>query len=241
MRIDRYLSTALGISRKDAAVLIKKGAVAIGGVQAKSKDAQAEGLITVNGQAVEYHEHVHIMLNKPAGVLTAARDKNAPTVMQFIDPALVKRGISPVGRLDKDVTGLLIFTTDGELNHRLTSPLRDVPKVYIAKVNGVLTDEDAALMSGGMNLGDFTAKPAKLEILGESSGRLTVTEGKFHQVKRMFDKVGKPVEELRRISVAGVEIDGTETLAEGECRELSEQEVRRLYSVAGIKQGEVAE
>ena len=238
MRIDRYLSAALGISRKDAAALIKKGAVTMDGKPVSSKDAHVTGTVSANGSVVNYQENVHIMMNKPAGYLTAARDQNAPTVMQLVDPASARRGISPVGRLDKDVTGLLIFTTDGELNHRLTSPAYCVPKVYIATVNGILTEDDIAFMAAGMNLGDFTAQPAVLEIIGRNVGKLTVTEGKFHQVKRMFEKISKPVERLMRQSVAGVELD--ETLAEGECRELTDEEIAALYAAAKLKKGGTA-
>ncbi len=231
MRIDRYLSLSLGISRKEAAALIRKGAVLMDGATVSSKEQKVSGQVTVNGDAVCYQEHIHLMMNKPAGVLTAARDKSAPTVMELIDPVFVKRGISPVGRLDKDVTGLLIFTTDGELNHRLASPSRAVPKVYTAKVNGILTQGDIAAFERGLELRDFTARPAQLEIMEESVGRLTVTEGKFHQVKRMFAAVGKPVEKLRRNSLATVELDAS--LAEGEWRQLLPEEIETLYRAVG--------
>ncbi|MGI5899462.1 MAG: pseudouridine synthase [Christensenellales bacterium] len=236
MRIDRYLSLSLGISRKEAAALIRKGAVLMDGAAVVSKDQQVKGKVTANGVEIRYQEHVHLMLNKPAGVLTAARDRSAPTVMELIDPVFVKRGIAPVGRLDKDVTGLLIFTTDGELNHKLTSPSWGIPKVYTAKVNGVLTEGDVAAFETGLELGEFTARPARLEILDDSKARLTVTEGKFHQVKRMFAAVGKPVEILRREMMGEVALDGS--LAEGEWRPLLPEEVNALYkAVEGTRQG----
>jgi 16S rRNA pseudouridine516 synthase len=233
MRIDRYLSLSLGISRKEAAALIRKGAVLMDSLAVTTKEQRVRGEVTVNGDAVLYQEHVHLLMNKPAGVLTAARDRSAPTVMELIDPVYVKRGISPVGRLDKDVTGLLIFTTDGELNHRLTSPSRGVPKVYTAKVNGILTEGDIDVFERGLELRDFTARPAKLEIIEDNIGRLTVIEGKFHQVKRMFAAVGKPVEELRRDSMATVALDAS--LAEGQWRPLLPDEIKTLYRAAGMR------
>ncbi|MBQ4637141.1 MAG: pseudouridine synthase, partial [Clostridia bacterium] len=166
------------------------------------------------------------MMNKKAGVLTAARDKNAPTVMDELPQAALRRGISPVGRLDKDVTGLLLFTTNGELNHRLTSPKRNVEKRYIAKVDGVLSQNDIKLFEEGLDLGDFIAKPGKLSILEPNVGQVIVTEGKFHQVKRMFEKVGKPVLELKRVETAGVLLD--ESLLPGQFRPLTQDEISLL-------------
>ena len=236
MRIDLYLSMALGISRREAAVLIKSGVVLIDGNTTAKKDVRVPigGKVIVNGRDVAAREHIHLMMNKPAGYLTAVRDRSAPTVMEFVDPVYIKRGVSPVGRLDKDVAGLLLFTTDGELNHRLTSPARGISKVYIVTVNGVLTSEDVVAFQSGLRLHDFDAKPARLEIIGENVGRLSITEGKFHQVKRMFAAVGKPVEALRRESVAGIMLDTS--LEPGQVRELTEDEMSALYVAVGMGQ-----
>ena len=207
MRLDKFLCDSGFGTRKDAALIIKQGRV------------QIEGLSAVKA-------NTDIMMNKKAGVLTAARDKNAPTVMDELPQAALRRGISPVGRLDKDVTGLLLFTTNGELNHRLTSPKRNVEKRYIAKVDGVLSQNDIKLFEEGLDLGDFIAKPGKLSILEPNVGQVIVTEGKFHQVKRMFEKVGKPVLELKRVETAGVLLD--ESLLPGQFRPLTQDEISLL-------------
>jgi len=238
VRVDRYLSLALGISRSEAAQLIRRGLVTRGGMIVRAKDERAEGEISVQGSPVALKRHIHLMMNKPSGLLTAARDRHLPTVMDLIDDAHKKRGIAPVGRLDRDVTGLLLLTTHGELNHRLASPGRGIEKIYLAQVDGALREEDVEAFRRGLDLGDFTAKPAVLDILSPARARVTVTEGKFHQVKRMFEAVGKPVVSLSRQSVGGVCLDPA--LAPGGVRELTPAEASVLYERVGLdeKDGE---
>ncbi|MBE5760823.1 MAG: rRNA pseudouridine synthase [Clostridiales bacterium] len=227
MRLDKFLCDSGFGTRKDAALIIKHGRVQIEGLSAVKANTDITGKkVFVDGQQIEYEDEIYLMMNKKAGVLTAARDKNAPTVMDELPQVALRRGISPVGRLDKDVTGLLLFTTNGELNHRLTSPKRNVEKRYIAKVDGVLSQNDIKLFEEGLDLGDFIAKPGKLSILEPNVGQVIVTEGKFHQVKRMFEKVGKPVLELKRVETAGVLLD--ESLLPGQFRPLTQDEISLL-------------
>ena len=236
MRLDKYLADAGAYTRKQAQALVRAGRVLVAGAAAKSpaqmvSDGQQ---VLVDGQIILRDAQLHLMMHKPAGVLTAARDRNAPTVSAYLPPLYLKRGASPVGRLDKDVTGLLIFTTDGELNHRLTSPKRGVDKTYLASVDGVLAESDVLAFEKGLDLGDFTARPATLQILQPGQARVTVCEGKFHQVKRMFEAVGKPVITLKRLSMGGVLLD--ETLLPGQTRPLTEDEIATLRQSAQMEE-----
>jgi 16S rRNA pseudouridine516 synthase len=178
------------------------------------------------------------MLNKPAGLLTAARDRKQPTVMDLLPGEYAGIGCMPVGRLDKDTTGLLLLTCDGEMNHRLLAPGRHVDKVYRASVSGRLTEREVLVFAEGLELSDFRAKPAELRILtaGEESSEaeVTVTEGKFHQVKRMFSAIGHEVLTLRRLRFGPLTLD--EALSEGQWRELTEGELRLLRQAAGMEE-----
>ena len=173
---------------------------------------------------------LYIMVNKPAGVLTATEDRRLPTVLQLLPEPLRRRGPGPVGRLDRDVTGLVLLTTDGQLAHRLISPKWKAEKLYRARCEGRLTDADAAAFAGGVQLSDFTARPAELRILAageaESTADVILTEGKFHQVKRMFAAVGHPLIALERLRIGCVTLDPA--LAAGEWRALTEDEIEGL-------------
>ena len=239
-RLDRWL-TLLGIcSRSAGKDLIRKGAVLVNGRAAADPGAEVEteeDSLTVRGQAVDGRVLRHVMLNKPAGILTAARDRKQPTVMDLLPPVYSGIGCMPVGRLDKDTTGLLLLTCDGELNHRLLAPGRHVDKVYEAEVTGELREDDVLAFAEGLPLGDFTALPARLEILaagpGRSAGRVTVREGKFHQVKRMFAAAGHEVLSLRRISFGPLTLP--DSLPEGAWRELTAEELDLLREAAGLQ------
>ena len=232
MRLDKYLADAGLGTRKEVQKLIAAGRVRIDGRPVKNGGEQVTGAVTYDGAPVAYVPALYAMMNKPEGVLTAARDRSAPTVEDFFPPLYLRRGVHPVGRLDKDVGGLLFLTDDGALNHRLTSPRYGVEKVYLARVDGVLNRSDVEAFARGLALADFTALPAKLEILEPDLGRVTVCEGKFHQVKRMFQRVEKPVLCLRRIQMGGVFLD--EALKPGEIRELSFDEIESLRRAAGM-------
>ena len=235
MRLDKLLSRLGAASRSGCRDLLRAGRVKVDGETVKdgSREVAPHALVTLDGETLDTRMTRHLMMHKPAGVLTALEDRKCQTVMDLLPPVYTSLNCMPVGRLDKDTTGLLLFTTDGELAHRLLSPARHVDKVYEAEVEGELTQEDAARFAAGIPLKDFTALPAKLAILSPSLARITVREGKFHQVKRMFGAVGKPVMALRRLSFGPVDLDAS--LKPGEYRELTEKETAALYAAAGLE------
>ena len=235
MRLDKLLSRLGVSSRSGCKEILRAGRVAVNGEMIRSGafDVPDDARVTLDGHALDCRMERHLMMNKPAGVLTAREDARQQTVMDLLPPVYASLGCMPVGRLDKDTTGLLLLTTDGELAHRLISPARHVDKVYEAQVEGTLEQADMEAFDAGIPLGDFTALPARLEILASDRGRVTVQEGKFHQVKRMFQAVGKPVKRLHRLSFGPLKLD--EALQPGEYRELKEEETAALYAAAGMK------
>lgn len=236
LRLDRWLVT-LGVgSRSEVQRLVRRGGVRVNGVLASDPGMQCDersAQLTVQGQPLDGRLTRHVMLHKPAGLLTAARDKKQPTVMSLLPEVYASIGCMPVGRLDKDTTGLLLLTTDGELNHRLLSPGRHVDKTYRAEVDGALTQEHVAAFAAGLHLSDFDAQPAVLEIIAPTTGLVTVHEGKFHQVKRMFSAVGREVTALHRLTFGSLRLDGA--LPEGAWRELTGDEIRALYEDAQME------
>ena len=193
MRLDRLLSRN-GSSRKEAAAMVKAGRVTVDGRAVGDASMQVDldsARVCLDGAPLRTSKHLHLMINKPAGVLTATQDpRGQATVADYLPRSFLALDIGPVGRLDKDVTGLVLMTTDGQLAHRLISPRWEQDKIYTARVEGRLTEADAARMAEGIELKDFTCAPAKLKILkageGESLCEVTVHEGKYHQVKRML-------------------------------------------------------
>lgn len=240
MRLDRWLVT-LGIgSRSQVQKLIRSGAVAVNGapVRDPGQSCDETGGLSIRGERVDGRLVRHVMLYKPAGLLTAARDKKQPTVMDLLPETYAAIGCMPVGRLDKDTTGLLLLTCDGELNHRLLAPARHVDKVYRAVVDGPLTQADADAFAAGLHLGDFDAAPALLEIeqsgSTESIALVTIHEGKFHQVKRMFEAVSRTVVQLHRLTFGPLDLDPT--LEPGQWREITAEELRALYAAAQMEE-----
>ena len=234
MRLDKLLSRLGQASRSGCRDLLRAGRVQVNGktVVSGAFPVPEGALVTLDGQTLDCRMARFLMMNKPAGVLTAREDARQKTVMDLLPPVYASLGCMPVGRLDKDTTGLLLLTTDGEMGHRLISPARHVDKVYEARVEGMLEQRDVETFAAGIPLGDFTALPAKLEILAPDRGRVTVQEGKFHQVKRMFQAVGKPVQELRRLRFGPLSLD--EELPPGAYRELNDEETAALYAAAGM-------
>ena len=239
MRLDRWLTTLGEGSRSEVKGWIRSGEAAVNGRiirdPALSFDTEQDTLM-LRGKTLDGRVMRHVMMYKPAGVLTAARDPRQPTVMDLLPDVYRRIGCMPVGRLDKDTTGILIFTCDGEMSHRLLSPGRHVDKVYRALTEGRLGAETADLFASGMDLGDFTAQSAELRILqdGEktSLAEVTLAEGKFHQVKRMFSAAGHEVLQLHRRSFGPLELDPA--LREGEWRELTAEELSGLRQAAGM-------
>lgn len=241
MRLDRWLSTLGVCSRSEGKEWIRRGQISVNGIPARDPAATAEtesDRLTVRGAETDGRIMRHLMLHKPAGLLTAARDRKQPTVMDLLPPVYGSIGCMPVGRLDKDTTGLLLLTCDGELSHRLLAPGRHVDKVYEARVEGALGERDVRAFAGGLALSDFTALPAELEILETgvetSLARVTVREGKFHQVRRMFSAVGHEVLTLHRLSFGPLELDPS--LPAGSWRELKAEELRALRAAAAMEE-----
>ena len=244
LRLDRWLVT-LGVgSRSEMQKLIRKGGVKVDGAVVTDPGKQVDeraAQLTVQGAPVDGRLTRHVMLHKPAGLLTAARDKKQPTVMDLLPESYAAIGCMPVGRLDKDTTGLLLLTTDGEMNHRLLAPGRHVDKTYRATVDGALNETHIAVFAAGMHIPEdgkepaFDAAPATLTLEKADTGLLTIHEGKFHQVKRMFAAVGCQVTQLHRVRFGSLTLD--ESLPEGQWRELTEEEVAALYADAQMEVG----
>lgn len=229
-RLDKLLAGTGYYSRKQVKELVRQGRVSVDGVSARSPQEKVHesANIMVDAQTVECARHCYVMVHKPAGLLSATEDKTQKTVLSLLPPHLQKRALFPVGRLDKDTTGLLMLTDDGELAHRLLAPKSHVDKVYLATVRGRVDSGDVAAFAAGLTLGDgMQCMPAGLEILGEREQCLvTLHEGKFHQVKRMLAARGKPVTALKRIKFGSLVLE--ETLQAGQWRELREQELTDL-------------
>lgn len=232
-RIDKILSNLGYGSRSELKKLCKNGLVKVNGKVINNPGVQVDvenDEILFDGEKVVYKEFIYLMLNKPDGYISATFDKRDPIVLDLIDKQDLIFEPFPVGRLDKDTEGLLVLTNDGQLAHRVLSPKKHVPKTYYAKIEGVVTEEDVKAFAEGVILDDgYETMPAELEILKSddiSEIELTIHEGKFHQVKRMFESVGKKVVYLKRLSMGKLKLD--EGLALGEYRELTEEEVKMI-------------
>lgn len=232
MRLDKLLShTGFG-SRKEVKPLLKSGAVVVNGTIQKDSKTQVnpdKDQITVHGTPVVYQEFVYFMLHKPQNVVSATEDNVSETVIDLLAQEDTLTDPFPVGRLDKDTEGLLIITNDGTLAHNLLSPKKHIDKTYYAKIDGDVTAEDVEAFAAGIELEDgYTCKPARLEIITPNEIKVTIQEGKFHQVKRMFAARGKSVSYLKRISMGNLQLD--ESLALGEYRPLTEAELAILQN-----------
>ena len=236
MRLDKAVAQT-GMTRTEAKRAIASGMVRIRGEIARDAGMQVQpGEVSIGGVQSEASGPVYLMLHKPQGVVTATEDRRFQTVSDLLPPRLRARGPGPVGRLDRDVTGLVLMTTDGQLAHRLISPKWKAEKVYLARCEGSLTRSDIDAFAGGIILSDFTARPARLEILSagdeESIATVTLTEGKFHQVKRMFTAIGHPLLSLHRQRIGCVTLD--ESLAPGEYRMLNDDEIQGLLKLCEL-------
>lgn len=229
-RLDKVLSN-MGIgSRKEVKALVKSGEVLIDGKAARDAGMQIdpyENEIVVCGQVLQYRKFIYLMLNKPAGFVSATEDKYLRTVAELVPPEYAHFEPFPVGRLDIDTEGLLLMTNDGQLAHRLLSPKYKVPKLYFAQLDKLVEESDIEAFKKGIVLDDgYKTLPAGLEIVGDGEALVTICEGKFHQVKRMFEAVGKEVVYLKRLSMGGLTLD--EELELGEIRELTDEELKIL-------------
>ena len=233
LRIDKILSNVGYGSRAEIKKYCKYGIVFVNGEMVNNPGLQVDpenDEIIFDGEKVNYREFIYIMLNKPGGYISATYDKFDPIVLDLIDSSYLVFEPFPVGRLDKDTEGLLVLTNDGQLSHRVLSPKKHVPKTYYAKVEGKVTNEDILEFEKGVVLDDgYKTMPSKLNILKSdeiSEIELTINEGKFHQVKRMFESVGKKVVYLKRLSMGNLKLD--ESLALGEYRELTLDEIKQM-------------
>ncbi len=229
MRLDKYVSGALFLSRKDAARAIAKGRITVNGIPVKDSARQLarDDTVACDGAVISYTEFVYLMLNKPAGYITATEDakRGEHVVNELIPEGLHRRGVFPVGRLDRDTTGLLIITDDGASAHRALSPKHHVKKTYRFTASPEITDEMKAMIESGVDIGERdgigrTVLTAPAEIVGDT---ITITEGKFHQIKRMFHAVGSEITSLSRVSFAGIMLDPD--LDAGQWRYLSDDEI----------------
>ena len=234
MRLDKFLcETGFG-TRSQVKDLLKKGQVTVNGAVAKKPEQKIDehkDRVICQGKEASYEKYVYYMLHKPAGVVSATEDKREKTVLDLLKSEDRRDGIFPVGRLDKDTEGFLLLTDDGDLAHRLLSPRKHVDKTYYAKIAGSVTEAHIERFREGLDIGDEKKTlPAMLEILASepetSEIRITIHEGRFHQVKRMFEAVGCKVTYLKRLSMGAVALD--ETLAPGDYRPLNEKETELL-------------
>lgn len=237
LRIDKYLADAGIGTRKEIKNYIKKGLVTINGETASKPDYKIDTLkdtITYQGEIIHIDEFEYYLLNKPAGYVSATKDNTAPTVLSLIKSQ--RSDLFPVGRLDKDTEGLLFITNDGALSHKLLSPKKHVDKIYYAIVEGNVNEHDIDLFAKGLVIGDEdldTALPAKLTLVDDYNAKdnlsyinVTIQEGKFHQVKRMFQAVDKKVIYLKRIAFGGLSLP--DNLPLGEYRQLTDKEIETL-------------
>jgi 16S rRNA pseudouridine516 synthase len=233
-RLDKVLSNLGYGTRKEIKQVAKKGLIKVNGEIVKDNGMQVDpevDRISINGEEIFYRKYIYLMMNKPDGVISATFDNRDETVIDLLEIEHQVFNPFPIGRLDKDTVGLLLLTNDGELNHRLISPKWKVDKIYYAKIDKLVTDSDIKKFESGITLDDgYICKEAKLEIIKASEEgsevMITIQEGKFHQVKRMFEAVDKKVTYLKRVEFGTLKLD--EDLEEGEYRELTDEEVATL-------------
>ena len=226
MRIDKFLSDMGLYSRRESAELVKKRRIKIDGVCAAKASEHFDpekSELSVDGQAVAYKSFFYLMLNKPEGYVSATDDGNLPTVLELVDESYKRAGVFPCGRLDRNTTGLMLLTNDGKLSHRLLSPKHHVDKKYYFSCKFPLSCEDKAALEAGVEIeGGYRTLPCRVELLGENEGFITLTEGKYHQIKLMAKAVHNQIRSLKRVSFGPLELD--EALKPGEYRSLSQEE-----------------
>ncbi len=232
MRLDKYLSEAAVCSRSEAAKAARAGKITVNGARASSAAVHIDpetDEVTFFGRAVEWKRFTYIMLNKPKGYVSST-EEGGRTVMDLLPPECRKKDMFPCGRLDVDTTGLLLITNDGSTAHRLLAPARHVKKTYAFCISSPVGEEEKNKLECGVDIGGHISAPAEIILDTQTSGKIAVTEGKFHQIKRMFHAVGTEVTELERVSFGPLSLDGN--LARGEYRELTKEEEAALLEAA---------
>ena len=228
-RLDKILSEAGIASRRELKQIIKKGRVTVNGIIAQAPEMKVDeetDSIFVDGKPIARTGKVVLMLHKPAGVVSSTKDPHDKTVLDILPTPYRNMGLFPIGRLDKDTEGLLLLTNDGNLAHHLTAPRHHVAKIYYAKHTGVATQEDVEAFQAGLCLRDGTVcQPAQLEPLGEGESKITIQEGKYHQVRRMMASRGMTVFYLKRLQIGKITLGD---LPVGQCRRMTSQELEQL-------------
>ncbi|MBR3953492.1 MAG: 16S rRNA pseudouridine(516) synthase [Oscillospiraceae bacterium] len=229
-RLDKIISSRTGLSRKEAKAAISGGKVSVNGKIVRSSELKVgeNDEIFLGCNKISEKAHLYIVLNKPQGYVSATEDPKQKTVLELVPEDLSRSGLFPAGRLDKDTTGLMIITDDGDFAHRILSPKKHVPKKYAVEIDLPVTAAMEKGFAEGIELSDGICKTAKLEITGEYSCEVTLSEGRYHQIKRMFGCFGAKVTKLHRLSMGGFSLP--EDLAEGKCREITEEELALIES-----------
>ncbi len=240
MRLDKLLARSGYGSRSEIKQMVRRGQILLAGQQVRDPGllltADTARQVTISGQAIRIRLHHHLLFNKPAGLITALQDKSLPTIASLLPDAYLKQGLVPVGRLDRDSTGLLLLTSDGTLNHRLASPRWQIKKNYLVSYEGEdLTDTEVAAFAQGLLLdGSELCQPALLLPGPAKTARIILREGKYHQVKRMLAAVERQVTGLHRTAFGPLVLD--ETIEPGSWRELTDSEIKALYKAVGLDQ-----
>ena len=231
MRLDKFLHDAGLGSRKDVGRMIRSGRIMVNGIPVRDRAHQvtADEQVLLDNSPIFYQRHRHILLHKPTGLVTAMRDRRHETVMTLLED--VPADLRPVGRLDKDTTGVLLFTTDGQLAHRLASPKHRVEKTYRFRYAGEMPADAGAQVAAGLELSDGKTRPAQLDLPGEQIAVLTLTEGRTHQVKRMCHALGCELLSLERLRIGTVDLGD---LPVGVWRDLTTEEAEALYTICGL-------
>ena len=235
MRLDKFFTTVGLLSRKETAIAVRRGEIAVNGIPARTADCKIDperDTVTYLGESVTYREFVYLWLNKPEGYVSATEDGRLPCVTELAPPEYARLSLFPCGRLDRDTVGLLLLTNDGALSHALLAPRRAVRKVYRFRVAAPLPREAEERLLAGLTLSEETCRPAILSADGDRlGGTVTLTEGKYHEVKRMMAALGSPITYLERCAFADIPLDPT--LPRGACRPVSEEELTILRNAAG--------
>lgn len=228
MRIDKFLSECKVATRSETAKAVRAGQVLLDGVPVKRADTQVDpetAHVTYCGEVVRYRRNTYVLLNKPDGYVSATEDKKEKTVLDLLPEEVTKFGVFPCGRLDKNTLGLMLLTNNGPLSHTLLAPKRHVEKVYRFECAQKPTEADLAALASGVDIGGYVTKPCTVRMTGDTTGEITLAEGKYHQIKLMFQAVQNRILYLERIRFAFLTLDGLER---GAWRYLTEDEIKKL-------------
>ena len=228
-RLDKLIASQGKFSRKEVKALIARRRVTVDGIPAKSAEQKADAeqsVIAIDGVPLTVKRQLYLLLNKPKGYVSSTEDSDGPSVLELVPPALFRKGLFPAGRLDKDTTGMMVITDDGQMAHRILAPKKHVKKRYLVTLDIPPTREMASRFQIGIGLAEGQTKPAVLEIIGANQALVTLTEGRYHQIKRMFSACGATVIALHRVAMGNLSLPAD--LAVGEVRELTAEELLRL-------------